>query len=83
MEESHSETSSELEQVIAHRDEVMNMLKWNAAIVAILLEQAGGVAEVTREDLERVDLSKVNATVEYDQERDMYVIKGVYDDDAV
>lgn len=83
MAESHSETSSDkLTEVMAHRDELMDMLKWNAAIVAILLEQAGGVAEVTRADLERVDLSKVNATVEYDQKRDMYVIKGVYDDEV-
>lgn len=97
MEESHSEISSDRDYALEaekaralevanlrlHNDELMEMLKWNAAIVAVLLEQAGGVAEVEREDLERIDLSKVNATVEYNQEKDIYVIKGVYDDDEV
>lgn len=85
MEPSHSETSSESvdlekENLKLHNDELMEMLKWNAAIVTVLLEQAGGVAEVSAEDLQRIDLSKANATVEYDSERDVYVIKGVYED---
>jgi hypothetical protein len=74
---------NEMAQLIAHRDEIMDMLKWNAAVMAILLEQAGGVAEVTRQELESVDLAKVNATVEYDAQRDIYVIRGVYEEDEV
>lgn len=85
MEPSPSETSSESvdlekENLKLHNDELMEMLKWNAAIVTVLLEQAGGVAEVSAEDLQRIDLSKANATVEYDSARDVYVIKGVYED---
>jgi hypothetical protein len=76
-EESPSETYS-----IEYVHELQNMLNWNAAIVYILLAEAGGLVEVKREVLEAVDVASVNTQVSFDQNKDVYVIEGVYKDEV-
>lgn len=83
MEESPSTTPSDDEALRLMKeayDLAVENWKVNAAVCVILLEQAGGMAEFTPEQLEAVDLNRANVTVTHDEERNMYVIEGSYDE---
>jgi hypothetical protein len=77
---SHSETSSELEDMRAWARDLFEQLKLNAAVLVILLEQAGGVAEFTPEELSAIDVNRANVRMYLDEERNVYVVEGLYDD---
>lgn len=92
MEHSHSETFSneeavqELEEVQQHYTaeyvkELQESLNWHAAILTVLLAEAGGVVEVEAKDLEGIQLEKAKAQVSYDEERNAYIIEGLYTED--
>lgn len=76
------ETSCEEELAASkqYAQELFNQLSLNAAILVVLLDQAGGMAEVTKEELESIDVTKANARLYYDEEREVYVIEGMYED---
>jgi hypothetical protein len=90
MEESPSETSFEdkykklIEDTITvprvEYDNLLENLKLNAAVCVILLEQAGGLAEFTPEDLAAINLGKVNVTLSHDEERNLYVLERTEDE---
>jgi hypothetical protein len=75
MEQLPSETSSEYVAEIEHS------LNWHAAILAVLLQEAGGVVEVKAEDLEKIKLSEAKASVVYNEDRNVYIIEGLYTED--
>lgn len=77
MEESQSQKSSDFDWQ-EYALETFEQLKLNAAILVILLEQAGGLAEFTKEELESIDVSAANARLHYDEDRNVYVLEGVY-----
>lgn len=56
-------------------------LNWHAAILTVLLQEAGGVVEVEAKDLEGIQLNRAKAQVTYDGERDVYTIEGLYTED--
>ena len=76
--ETHSET--EYENLVASYQELYENLKLNAAVCVLLLEQAGGAAEFTPEELQAVDLSKSNIALSFDEEKKIYRLEGVYDE---
>jgi len=76
MEESPSETYS-----AEYVQEVEHMLKWNTALVYVLLAEAGGLVEIKREVLEGVNVNDVKTQVSYDDSKGVYVIEGVYAED--
>jgi hypothetical protein len=71
MVDSPSEISSEEELSLREN------LDWHAAILAVLLEEAGGAVEISAEDLNGISLASAQATVSYDPERDVYTIERV------
>ncbi len=56
-------------------------LNWSTAILTVLLQEAGGAVEVSREDIEGIDLNRASASVKYDEAREMYIIEGNYEPD--
>lgn len=92
MEPSHSETSSdedtikpvEEEETVytnGYVKELQESLNWHAAILTVLLQEAGGVVEVEAKDLEGIRLDRARAQVSYDEERKVYTIEGLYTED--
>lgn len=78
MEQSPSETS--FEELKALYKETYDNLRWVMAINSVLLQEAGGAAEINRETLESIDLNKTRVEITYDVERDVYKVEGVYND---
>lgn len=74
------ETSSEHTE--KEYQELLQMLKWSNAVLSVLLEEAGGVVEIDKEVLHGIDLNKVVAGLYLDEERNVYVVEGVYEDEA-
>lgn len=72
---------SELDQLRQDYDLLLENLKLNAAVCVILLEQAGGVAEFTPDELASVDLGRSNVRLSHDEERNVYVVEGVYENE--
>lgn len=83
MEPSHSETSSEEVEAysVQYVQELQESLNWHAAILTVLLQEAGGVVEVEAKDLEGIQLDRAKASVSYDEERKVYTIEGLYTED--
>lgn len=77
-EESLSATSSE-ESLLEELQGKREALKWSNAVLAVLLQQAGGVVELTKEDLESIDLNKLTITATYVAARDIYVVEGEFE----
>lgn len=67
MAESHSETSY---------DELLEILKWNAASLVAILDQHGGKALVRKEVLESIDLGKEGVRIVVTEEGD-YLIERI------
>jgi len=61
-------------------DQLVENLKWSTAIVAVLLQEAGGLVEIKQEVLEGINLNIARTTVLFDEDRKVYVIKGIYED---
>lgn len=82
MEELPSETFSDenLKEYITTLEENLN---WHAAILAVLLQEAGGVVEVDAEELRRINLSKAQAAISFDPENNTYKVEGLYTEDEV
>ncbi len=74
MEESPSETSY---------DEVVEMLKWNTAILIALLDHHGGMINVEKELLESIDLRKRAVRISFDEEKATYIVESGEINDAV
>lgn len=84
MAESHSEMSSEdIQELITQRDEFLDLLKWNAATLVIVLDHLGGTIEVPRELLEGIDLGKRAVRISLDEEKNVYIVESGEIDDAV
>lgn len=66
-----SEEKTSEEQIAFLND----MLNWHAALLAVLLEEAGGVVEVKGEDLYAIDLATAKATITHDQDRNVFIIE--------
>ena len=77
MEESLSETSSE-----ARIAELYEMLRWNVGILTVLLQEAGGLVEIDKPTLEGIDVSKARTVVSYDEDREVYIVEGVFEDES-
>lgn len=76
MEQESSTTSSDVEPV----DEELTLrqnLDWHAAILAVLLEEAGGAVVIHEDDLRAIELSTAQATISYDEEHRTYMIERV------
>jgi hypothetical protein len=69
MEPSQSEISSEQYQ------ELMTSLNWHAAILAVLLEEAGGAVEVSAEDLEKINVVTARVRITRQDETNTYLIE--------
>lgn len=92
MEHSHSETSSdeevltitrrELEEVTQNIRLLSDNLNWHAAILAVLLEEAGGVVQLKRDDLDGIDLATAKATIAYDEATETYTIERLQPDES-
>jgi hypothetical protein len=83
MEPSPSETSSDNVEVSAEvLAELQQSLDWHAAILAVLLQEAGGVVEVKADDLTGINLAQARASISYDDERKVYIIEGLYTDES-
>lgn len=80
MEESHLETLSdenvELKRTIAKMEE---NLQWCTVVMAVLLQNDGGVLELDDDILAQIDLSKVNIRVRRDEEKQRYVVEGTFE----
>jgi len=76
MEVSPLETSS-ADKYVA---ELEDMLKWNVAILTVLLQEAGGLVEISRETLEGINVGQAKTQVSFDSAKQVYLIEGVYDD---
>lgn len=74
MVDSPSEMSSEL------LEELTLSLNWHAAILAVLLEEAGGVVEVKAEDIEKIDVARAKVQISFDEENNMYTIERLNDE---
>lgn len=61
--------------------ELQDSLNWHAAILTVLLLEAGGVVEVDAKELGKIDLNKAKARISYDEEREVYTIEGLYVED--
>lgn len=59
-----------------------DMLNWHAALLAVLLEEAGGVVEVKSEDLYAIDLASAKATITQDEDRGVFIIERMVFDAA-
>ena len=85
MVDSQSETYSkeEYEKQIAtlvdENEKLAESLRWNSAILSVLLQEAGGVVEIAKETLLGITWEQVNATVRLDEERDVYIVDGNFD----
>lgn len=80
--EMFSKLVAERDALREHRDQIMEMLKWNTAIVSVLLQEAGGLVEIPKETLEGIDLTKTQTLVTPDEERGVYIIEGVFEDES-
>ena len=77
------------ETKVVEGDEVSNdeietlrqSLDWHAAILTVLLLEAGGVVEVDAKELEKIDLNRAQARISFDEERNVYIIEGLYVED--
>lgn len=81
-EESPSETSSEIEGLQARIAELYEMLRWNVGILTVLLQEAGGLVEIDKATLEGIDVMKVRTVVSYDEEKEIYKVEGVFEDES-
>lgn len=62
-------------------EQLTESLNWHAAILAVLLEEAGGAVEVKREDLADIKLTEARAAISYIEETDKYLIERVVTED--
>jgi len=92
MEPSHSETFSDEETIKPQErkasvytneyvQELQDSLNWHAAIMTVLLAEAGGVVELSGKELNAIQLDRAKAQVSYDEDRDVYIIEGLYVED--
>lgn len=54
--------------------------EWLAAINAVLLQEAGGVVEITKEALKSIDLTRTQFEIRYNEESETYTIEGVFNE---
>lgn len=84
MAESPSEMCSELEEqrdaLKAYAAELYEKLRWNIGISIVMLQEAGGVVEIEKEVLESINIDTVQLMVRYDEEREIYIVEGVFED---
>ena len=85
MAQSHSETSSELtvEQLMEYNDQLFDRLKWMVAINTVLLQEAGGLVEIDQSVLESINVMAARTEVTLDQERGVYIIEGIFEEDEL
>ena len=86
MEESPLETCSECEPeepiyTQTQINEIETSVNWHEAILAVLLQEAGGAVEVKKEDLLSIDLVKAQASITYNEEKDTFLIEAVIVED--
>jgi len=63
-------------------EQVVESLNWHAAILAVLLQEAGGIVEIRKDELTGIQLDKAKVSITYDKERKVYVIEGLYTDES-
>jgi hypothetical protein len=71
---------AELEENRKYSAELLDMLKWNVGILTVVLQEAGGMIEVDQQELESIDLSKTRTEISFDEERNVYIVKGIFNE---
>lgn len=77
MDHSHSETSSEVEDLKAEIAELKWKLDWNSALLTIYLQQEGGALELSKELLASTPIAK---GIYVKDQGDTILIEGEFDE---
>lgn len=63
-------------KLVTERDEIFEMLRWNHGILAVLIQEAGGIVHIPEADLAAIDINKSNIIVKFDDEAGIYIVEG-------
>lgn len=75
------ETQEFIEVPVEEFKHLRESLDWHAALLTVLLLEAGGVVEVDAKELEKIDLNRAQARISLDEERNVFIVEGLYVED--
>lgn len=70
------ETKQDLEDLVEQHNKLQEIAQWTHGILAVLLQEQGGVVEISEESLSSIDMSRSTLTVKFDDERKVYIVEG-------